>query len=144
MEQPHEKDVTEGLATVSYSVNSDGAYELVSGSSWQPVNVVNAQAWREIEKEISAAEAKVRSGRASCLQYYMTANQMDIGLTAKYTGQARWRVRLHLMPFFFSRLAPDAIRKYAELFQVTPEDLKNGRLKPPVYERRQNQQPHYD
>ncbi len=138
MDHPPEKDVTEGLATVSYSVNSDGAYELVSGPGWQPVNVVNAQAWREIEKEISVAEDKVHSGRASCLQYYMTANQMDVGLLARYTGQPRWRIRLHLMPFFFSKLAPDAIRKYAELFQVTSEDLKNGRLKPPVYERRKD------
>jgi hypothetical protein len=144
VEQPPEKDVADGLATVSYSMNSAGQYELVSGSGWQPVNVVNAQAWREIEKNIAAARDKVRSGRASCLQYYMTANQMDAGLLARYTGQPYWRVRLHLIPFFFSRLSPDIIGKYAELFQISTVDLTSGALKPPVYEHRQAQQPHHD
>jgi hypothetical protein len=136
-----EKDVTEGLATVSYAVNSKGNVELVPGSGWQPVNVVNAQAWREIEKKISAAKKKVLSGRASCLQYYMIANQMNAGLLAKYTKQPYWRVRLHLIPFFFSRLSPDIIGKYAELFQVSAVDLTSGALKPPVYEYKNNQPP---
>ncbi len=132
-EQTVDDGITEGLKTVSYSVNSNGAYELVSGLSWQPVNVVNRQAWQEIEKKTALSREKVASDRVSCLHYYMTANQMDIGLLARYTGQSRWLVRLHLVPFIFNRIRPGTLKKYAELFQVSPDDLIRGKLKTPIY-----------
>ncbi len=132
--QTFSQGVTGGVKTVSYAVNSDGKYELVSGPGWQPVNVVNRQAWLEIEKNIAASREKVRAGRVSCLHYYMTANQMDIALLARYTNQSRWQVRLHLFPLFFKRLGLKTLRKYGDLFQVSPDDLKSGRLSAPVYD----------
>ncbi|GBE11987.1 hypothetical protein BMS3Bbin14_02220 [bacterium BMS3Bbin14] len=133
-EQPADDGITEGLKIVSYSLNSKGEYELVPGLGWQPVNVVNHQAWQEIEKKIASSREQVTAGRVSCLHYYMTANQMDIGLLARYTGQSRWLVRLHLVPFVFSRLRPDTLKKYADLFQVLPDDLVRGELKTPIYQ----------
>jgi hypothetical protein len=128
------ESITGGVKTVSYSVNGEGEYELVSGPGWQPVNVVNRQAWLEIEKSIAASREKVESGRVSCLHYYMTANQMDIGLLARYTNQSRWQVRLHLIPLFYRRLGQETLQKYGHLFQVSPDELKSGRLKAPVYD----------
>jgi len=126
-------DIADGLKTVSYVANTKGNQELVPGSIWQPVNVVNHQAWQEIEKHIQSSKEKVASGRASCLHYYMTANQMNPGLLAQYTRQTRWRVHLHLVPFFFNRLRITTINRYAEVFQVSPDDLIQGALRPPVY-----------
>lgn len=138
-DQSSDNGITEGLKSVSYSVNSKGEYELVPGSGWQPVNVVNRQAWREIEKKIALSRKKVASGRVSCLHYYMTANQMDIGLLARYTEHSRWLVRLHLIPFIFNRLNPDTIKKYADLFMVSPDDLTSGKLKAPIYNHKQHE-----
>jgi hypothetical protein len=131
-----ENGITDGLETVSYSMNSKGEYELVPGLGWQPVNVVNRQAWQHIEKNIALSRKKVGAGRASCLHYYMTVNQMDIGLLAGYTGQSRWLVRLHLIPFIFVRIRPKTVQKYAAFFQVSPDDLINGILKAPIYSHR--------
>lgn len=146
MEQPNhlsDHGITDGLKTVSYLVNSKGKYELVPGLGWQPVNVVNRQAWQEIDKNIASSRKKIDSGRVSCLHYYMSANQMDIGLLAQYTRQPRWLVRLHLVPSIFNRLRPKTIRKYADLFQVSQGDLISGRLKSPIYKHREHgQQPH--
>jgi hypothetical protein len=128
--------VTDGLHTVSYMADSRGDQELVSGSVWQPVNIVNRQAWEEIEQHVKASKRKIAEGRVSCLHYYMIANQMDIGLLAKYSGQSRWLVRLHLIPFIFRRLGRTTLKKYAELFMVSPEDLIQGKLRPPVYNQR--------
>jgi hypothetical protein len=140
---PSDESITNGVKTVSYSVNNEGEYALVSGPGWQPMNVVNRQAWLEIEKSIVASKEKIGSGRVSCLHYYMTANQMDIGLLARYTNQSRLQVRLHLIPLFYKRLRPKNLLKYANLFQVSPDDLKNGRLKAPVYDSTgQTRQPH--
>ena len=127
-------EISNELKTVSYVANVQGNQELVSGSIWQPVNIVNRQAWLEIEKHIALSKEKVASGRVSCLHYCMVANQMDTALLAQYTRQNRWRVHLHLVPFFFNRLRLITINRYAEVFQISPEDLLQGALKPPVYD----------
>jgi len=75
----------------------------------------------------------VTAGRVSCLHYYMTANQMDIGLVAQYTRQPRWKVCLHLIPFVFARVSADTLRKYADMYRVSLADLRNGRLLAPIY-----------
>ncbi len=131
-DQLSDKGITDGVKTVSYSVNTHGEYELVPGLGWQPVNIVNRQAWQEIEKNIASSMEKVASGKVSCLHYYMTVNQMDIGLLAKYTDQSRLRVRLHLIPSIFRRLHADTLKKYAELFKVTPQELTSGKLNAPI------------
>ena len=131
--QHADNGVTDGVKTVSYVADSNGEHKLVSGSVWQPVNIVNRQAWQEIEKHIELSKQKIAAGRVSCLHYYMTANQMDIGLLAGYTGQSRWLVRLHLVPFFFRKLRAGTLNRYAEVFQVSTEDLIRGKLRKPVY-----------
>lgn len=136
MSQPNEiskNNITDGLKIVSYVANKNGNQELVQESMWSPVDVVNHQAWQEIDKHIEASKEKVAAGRASCLHYYMTANQMDTSLLASYTNQPRWLVCLHLLPFCFNRLRPESLTKYAEVFNVSEDDLLQGELKPPVY-----------
>lgn len=131
-----ESSITGGVKIISYVANNKGNQELVQGSMWSAVDVVNHQAWQEIDKHITASKEKVAAGRASCLHYYMTANQMDAGLLASYTRQPRWLVRLHLIPFCFSRLRSRTLGKYAEVFNVSKDDLIQGELKPPVYNQR--------
>lgn len=132
-DHPTENNVTNGLKIVSYAANSRGEYALTPDDVWQPVNIVNTQAWQEIEKGIAASKTKIAAGRVSCLHYYMTANQMDAGLLAQYTGQSRWTVYLHLLPFIFNRLSKKTLQTYAQLYRVSPDDLTQGRLRPPLY-----------
>ncbi len=132
-DHPADGGITEGLKIVSYVVNSKGEYELTPDFVWQPVNVVNHQAWQEIDKHISQSRKKVAAGQVSCLHYYMIANQMDTGLLAQYTGQARWKVYLHLLPFFFNRLSATTLKKYADLYKISADDLIRGTLRPPIY-----------
>lgn len=125
--------ITDGLKTVSYVKNGEGKLEQVRSDSWQPVNEVNLQAWQEIEKQIDQAKNKVASGRVSSLYYYMIANQMSIPLLARYTKQSVIRVLFHLNPFFFKRLGTDRLKRYADLFKTSIEDLTKGELQPAVY-----------
>ena len=139
MDKPNqisESSVTDGVKIISYVANNMGNQELVQGSMWSPVDVVNHQAWQEIDKHIEASKEKVAAGRVSCLHYYMTANQMDTSLLASYTKQPRWLVCLHLIPSCFKRLGPGTLKKYAEVFNVSEDDLSQGELKPAVYNQR--------
>lgn len=131
--QPADNNITDGIKIVSYVRDIRGNQELVAGSTWHPVDIVNRQAWAEIDKQIEAAKMKVTAGRVSCIYYYMTANQMDTGLLASYTSQSRWLVRLHMIPFFFHRLRGRTLNRYSEIFKVSVDDLLAGRLRPPVY-----------
>ncbi len=135
--QAADKGITDGLEIASYVRNDRGNQELVAGSMWHPVDIVNRQAWAEIDKHIAAAQGKVVAGRASCLLYYMIANQMTIGLLAAYSRQSSWLVRLHLVPFFFHRLPARTLHRYAEIFKVSVDDLLAGRLRPPVYKQKE-------
>ncbi len=134
--QISESNVTDGVKIISYVANNKGNQELVQGSMWSGVDVVNHLAWQEIDKHIEASKEKVAAGRASCLHYYMTANQMDTSLLASYTRQSRWLVRLHMIPLCFNRLRSGTLGKYAEVFNVSQDDLIQGELKPPVYNQR--------
>ncbi|MHB8788418.1 MAG: hypothetical protein ACYDBT_00910 [Desulfobulbaceae bacterium] len=127
-EHPSTAIITDGLKIVHYSLNSSGAYEQVAGFICPEVEVANHQAWREIDRQIAGSREKVRAGRVSCLHFYMTVNLMDIGLLARYTGQSRWKVRLHMFPFIFSRLSCNILQIYAQLFKIFPDDLIKGRL----------------
>lgn len=128
-----EPDINDGLRIVSYSADREGRCVRHQDHGWQPVNVVNRQAWQEIEKSIAASRKKIAAGSVSCLHYYMTAHQMTPALLARYTGQSSWLVRLHLVPFIYKRLGPATLQKYAELFQVSLADLTGGELRPPIY-----------
>lgn len=127
--------IDSSLQTVSYKVDGQGQQQLVADRIWQPVNIVNHQAWQVIEKQVEASKHKVMRGKVSCLHYYMTANQMDPGLLASYTGQWRLQVRLHLQPFFFKRLGVTTMEKYAKVFKISVDDLMAGKLLAPVYEK---------
>lgn len=125
--------ITDGLHTLSYSPNDTGQITARTAAGWQPVNEVNLQAWQEIDRHIAQALRKVADGKASCLYYYMVANQMNIPLLASYTRQPFWKIYLHLRPFFFNRLSSRQLHLYARLFQVPEDDLRTGRLRPAVY-----------
>ncbi len=125
--------ITDGLRTVSYEKSREGHIGQVQSDGFQPVNEANFQAWQEIERQISRAREAVRAGRRSCLYYYMISNQMGIFLLARYSRMAPWRVFAHLFPYFFNRLPLPALRRYADLFQVPLEAMKEGELKEPVY-----------
>ena len=54
----------------------------------------------------------------------MARHQMSTGLLAKYAGVGRLKVWLHLKPKLFSRLAPAALKRYAEVFDISVRELK--------------------
>jgi hypothetical protein len=131
--QKQARSITDGLHTLNYRPNGSGQIATETLDSWQPVNEVNQQAWEEIERHIARATRKISSGRASCLYYYMVANQMNPPLLASYTRLPLWKVYLHLLPFFFKRLSTRQLEPYATLFQISADDLLACRLLPAVY-----------
>ena len=116
--------IDDDRSEICYAVDKQGRYVLASSKGWEPKNIVNDQAWDLIKGEMSAALAKIRAGKLSPLAYHMARNQMNIGLLAKYVPYTRLRVWWHLRPGVFARLASDLLQPYADLFDMTVDQLK--------------------
>ena len=109
---------------VCYAVDDQGNYVLVGSAGWDPKNIANSQAWELIDRAAVAALQKVHRGQASPLAYHMARHQMGVGLLSRYAEIGRLKVWLHLKPGPFSRLAPAALQRYADVFDISVRELK--------------------
>jgi len=50
---------------------------------------------------------------------------MDPPTLAAYTGFWKWQVMRHMKPAAFKTLSDKKLLKYAEVFEISVEDLKN-------------------
>jgi hypothetical protein len=109
---------------VCYAVDQKGSYVLTASAGWEPKNIANRQAWDLIDARAAKVLARVHAGKNSPLAYHMALHQMDLGLLANYVRIVRWKVWLHLKPGPFSRLAPEMLQRYADVFDISASDLK--------------------
>jgi hypothetical protein len=124
------KDIPqEGNATLGghrkamYARSADGRLEAVAYAGWEVEEIVTRQAVDELERLAADALARVHAGSASALEYHMYRARMDDTLLAQTTGLWRWRVRRHLRPATFARLAPALLARYAEALGITVDQL---------------------
>jgi len=108
-----------------YAVNEKGEYTTVQSVGWESKNVVMQQAWENINEKVEKAKQDVLSGKRSPLAFYIEKNLMTTKLVSQYTGISRLCVYFHLKPNRFAKLKPTVLQKYADLFEVSIEELKN-------------------
>jgi len=108
-----------------YTLDENGNYTTSYSVGWDVKNEVLKNAWGVINEKVEEARRKVLNGTASPILYYMEKTIMDPSLLAKYTGFWKWTVKKHLKPKGFNKLDDDALAKYAEIFDLSPEDLKD-------------------
>lgn len=113
------------IKKVVYAVDKDGKYTGVNSNGWEPENVALSQAWEDIDEQLAQKERQVRAGEVSPVAYFMQKNLMDLALLARYMGKWKWQVNRHFKPSVFDRLPVDTLNKYAHIFNITVEELKN-------------------
>jgi hypothetical protein len=116
--------MNKGLKEIAYAIDEDGRYVKVSSLGWEPKNIANAQAWEVIDEEVRSQIRLIREGKRSPIAYHLARNLMSVGLLASYVHLPRWRVKRHLKPSVFNRLKPELIQRYADLFGLTPQELR--------------------
>ncbi|ADH85842.1 hypothetical protein [Desulfurivibrio alkaliphilus] len=133
-EKSNHSGVTGGLPLVQYAKAANGGRCRISSADTGIVDVVNEQAWQALGAEVAEARRLVEGGKVSPIHYYMVVNQMTPRLLGKYMGFSVWRVRWHLRAAGFRRLSSAMLRRYAELFKVSEDDLRRGVLRAALYE----------
>lgn len=109
---------------VKYAVDDDGNYGTVGSTGWEPENAVLNQAWDEINKKVEETKNKIETGELSPLAYHMEKNIMDVGMLSQYMDISKRKVAKHLEPSGFNDLDAKTLEKYAEVFDISVEELK--------------------
>jgi len=110
---------------VVYVVDDSGNYTTGFSRGWEVKATALNLAWEDIEKRIAEAKQKVLDGEASPILFFMELRLMDPPILASYTGFWKWQVQRHLNPKVFRKLSDNKIRRYAEVLEVSIDDLKN-------------------
>jgi hypothetical protein len=119
-----EKNLNEGkVAKLYYATDDKGRYTKVNSIGWEPETVAMEQAWEVVNDEVEEARKKVLDGKASPILYYIKKNIMTVSMVASYMGTLSLMVRLHMTPFFFSKLSKKTLEKYAYTFRIPVEAL---------------------
>lgn len=108
-----------------YAVDKDGSYTGVNSAGWEPENLALRQAWENIEDRLLETKKEVDTGVKSPIAYHMERCLMDTNLLASYMGIWKWRVKRHMQPSIFKKLKDATLGKYASIFQITTDELKN-------------------
>ena len=109
---------------IVYAVDESGKYSTVLSNGWEVKTAALDVAWKDVEQRINAAKEKVDRREASPILFFMELRVMDIAIVAAYTGFWKWQVKRHLKYPVFEKLSEARLRKYAELFEVSLDELK--------------------
>jgi hypothetical protein len=113
---------------VCYATDSEGKYVTELSKGWDVKITALDKAWEDIDQRIEAARQKVLNGEASPLLFFIEHGIMDISLLADYTGFWQWQIKRHLKPNVFKKLSDKKLQRYAEVFNVNVDDLKNMKV----------------
>ena len=110
---------------VCYATDNSGKYVTELSKGWEIKITALDTAWKDIEERVAIARKKVLNKEASPLLFFMERGLMDIGILARYTGFWKWQIKRHLKPEVFKNLPDKKLQRYAEVFNVHVDDLKN-------------------
>jgi hypothetical protein len=110
---------------VCYATDKSGKYVTELSKGWDVKITALDTHWEEIETRVTIAKQKVLNNEASPLLFFMEKSLMDAEILAGYAGFWTWQVKRHLRPEIFKKLSDKKLQRYAEVFNVTIDDLKN-------------------
>ncbi|MFS4466575.1 hypothetical protein [Maribacter sp. 2210JD10-5] len=113
------------LREMVYAVDENGEYTTALSSGWDPKTIALDNAIKDIEERTEEAKRKVLANETSPIEYYMELNKMDLPVLASYIGFWQWRVKRHFKPSVFKKLKHKTLAKYADVFNISIEQLKN-------------------
>lgn len=115
----------ENTGELCYAVDENGNYVTAVSKGWEPKKIALDQAIEEINTRVQNAKNRVLNNETSTIEYYMELNKMDVSILASYVGFWCWRVKRHFNVKRFHKLPEKTLQKYADVFDISIEQLKN-------------------
>lgn len=129
-ELPQDKSALENFTReVCYVKNESGKYETGLSEGWEVKSAALDKAWEEIERRTEEAKQDVLAGKTSPITYFIELKLMDMPVVAGYTGFRKWQIKRHKKVHVFNKLSDKKLQIYADVFEVSLDDLKNFNVK---------------
>ncbi len=113
------------ISEVLYVTDENNNYTTANSSGWDVKKAALEESLALINERIEDAKQKVASGIASPILYFMELNKMDLQVLAAYVGKWQWTVKRHSKPNIFKKLSDSTLKKYADTFGISVDELKN-------------------
>lgn len=110
---------------VYYAINDDGEFSKTLSAGWETKNIVQSETLKVLEERTEAARQKVENGEASPILYFMELKRMDWEILSNYVGIWKFFVKRHAKAKVFRKLNDSTLKKYAEAFEISVEELKH-------------------
>ncbi len=108
-----------------YAIDENGNYTTVQSSGWEVKSAALDESMQLIDERVEETKKEVAEGKLSPLAYFMELHRMDLPILASYAGIHRWFVKRHFNPKRFQKLSDKTLKKYADVFEISVEELKN-------------------
>lgn len=116
------------MKELCYATDENGNYTTELSEGWEPKTIALNNSLEEINERIEDAKQQVLRGEVSPIAYFMELNRMDVGILASYVGKWQWQVKRHFKPNVFKNLGTKTLEKYAAVFSISVENLKNFKI----------------
>ncbi|MBW1297163.1 hypothetical protein [Aquimarina litoralis] len=116
------------IKEVVYAVDKDGKYGKALSSGWEAKTIALNESLDLIEEQLQETIQKIKEGELSPIAFYMESQRMDVVVLSGYVGIWQWRVKRHLKAKIFKKLGEKTLKKYAEAFEISLEELKNPKI----------------
>ena len=128
-EVPQEKGALGDLKELYYATDQQGNYTTVLSSGWEAKNTALQASLSLIEEQIEEVKKQILAQEKSPIVFYMLKNRMDWSILADYMTSWQFLIKRHAKPSVFRKLSQKTLQKYADIFQISVEELKNPVLK---------------
>lgn len=113
------------MTEVLYVTDENNNYSTANSIGWEAKKAALDESMALINERIQQAKENVANNLVSPIIYFMEFNKMDISVLASYMGMWQWTVKRHAKPKSFKKLSDSTLKKYADTFGISVDELKN-------------------
>lgn len=113
------------MTEVLYVTDENDNYTTANSIGWDAKKAALEESMELINERIEEAKQNVANNLVSPIVYFMELNKMDVQVLAAYVDMWQWTVKRHAKPKTFKKLSDSTLKKYADAFGISVEELKN-------------------
>jgi antirestriction protein ArdC len=113
------------MTEMLYVTDENYNYTTAQSIGWEAKKAALDESMSLINERIEEAKQNVANNVVSPIIYFMELNKMDLQVLSAYVGKWQWTVKRHAKPNIFKKLSDSTLKKYADTFGISVDELKN-------------------
>ncbi len=113
------------MTEMLYVTDENNNYTTAQSIGWEAKKAALEESMQLIYERIAEARQNVANNIVSPIIYFMELNKMDLQVLAAYVDKWQWTVKRHAKPKNFKKLSDSTLKKYADTFGISVDELKN-------------------